>query len=108
MNKVIVDYEVPFTQYLRPFGQKEEIKIQMELDVCTKAQKILDAGYVFEAEVLSIGNMVSFTIGGYDPKIEEDSDCAMELVQNGPGVPAVVKRLIMDFNLDFFKGRPVT
>ena len=94
---------VPFTQYLRPDGRKVDEAIEMDGATCTKAQLIIDAGYRFEAEVLMNG-VCSFTIVGYDPRIEEESDVAIKLCPNGPKVPEAVKDLIMDFDLNTFKG----
>ena len=84
--------DVPFTQYIRPSGRPVPVRIDRPDDVAAKAQRIIDAGYRFETEVLTTG-MVSFTI--YSPAVDEDM--AIELVENGPEVPAAVDRLINEF-----------
>lgn len=85
---------IPFTQYLRPDGRIRETGISRPADVEAKAQEILNAGYRFECEELHTKD-VSLTI--FDPEAEED--VAIELVPNGPAVPAAVDKLIMSFEL---------
>lgn len=82
---------IPFTQYLRPHGKKTLITIDRPQSVYDKAMKIIEAGYVFEAEVLTTG-MVSLTIGG------KHTDVCMELVMNNEAVPAAVDKMINGFN----------
>lgn len=97
MAHQIENNEVPFTQYLRPDGRKQSIEITLDDEAAKKAQELLDLGFYFEAEVL-INGMCSFTIGGYDPRIEEQSDLAIKLCPNGPAVRAAVRQMIMNFN----------
>lgn len=84
---------IPFTQYLRPNGRTAPVEIGRSAEVEQKAQEIMAAGYRFECEHLTTGH-ASLTI--HDPRIEED--VAIEVVPNGPGVPAAVDRLVMGFN----------
>jgi hypothetical protein len=81
---------IPFTQYLRPNGRRTEVRIERPKDVYEKAMNIIDAGYRFEAEVLTTGD-ISLTITG------KDDDCACEVVLNGPEVPLAVDRMINRF-----------
>lgn len=87
---------IPFTQYLRPDGRKKPVEIVRPQPVMERAEAIMAAGYSFEIEELSNG-MVSMTITGFDPAIEEVGDLAHELCMNGPDVPAKVDKLITDF-----------
>lgn len=82
---------IPFVQYMRPHGHQVDTAIDRPQSVYDKAMKIIEAGYVFEAEVLTNG-MVSLTIGG------KHTDVCMELVQNGKEVPAAVDKMINSFN----------
>lgn len=90
---------IPFTQYLMPDGCKRGISIEMPSEVEVKAQKILEAGYRFECEMLSDYKSVSFTITA--PYGDEGSpiDIAYKLAPNGPEVPKAVEALIMEFKL---------
>ena len=104
--KHIHNNKIPFTQFIPPYGQKRPIEIQMLPEVCEKADQIIEAGYRFTAENLSIGGLVSFCIEGYDPRIGEDNDCAGTLCANGPLVPEKIQEMIMNFDLNTFKGKP--
>lgn len=81
--------EIPFVQYMRPDGRAVPRSIEMNVDVCLLADLLMDAGYRFEAEVLSDGT-VSLTI--YDSAKEEDVD--IELVRNPEEVKASVEKMI--------------
>lgn len=86
---------IPFTQYLRPYGRKVAVSIEMEPEVEAKAQQIIDAGFVFEIEQLSTGQ-VSATIA--DPRTDEDVKYA-SIVPNGPRVPEAIKLMILEFQI---------
>jgi hypothetical protein len=81
-----------FTQYLRPNGRKELIEINMSQELEEKADNIIKRGFRFECEVLTTDH-VSFTI--HD--IEKGEDVAIEVVENGPKVPAAIERLVNNF-----------
>lgn len=82
--------EIPFTQYLRPDGRKVDVSIEVSDEVGTKAHAIIAAGYRFECEILTTGQ-VSVTI------TDDEADHAIEIVMNGPDIPVTVERLIMNF-----------
>jgi hypothetical protein len=84
--------KIPFIQYLRPDGHPRDIWIERPEEVVAKANRILQAGFRFEAEVLS-NEMVNLTISA------TDGDYAGELCENGPGVAEAVDRLILNFEL---------
>jgi threonine dehydrogenase-like Zn-dependent dehydrogenase len=84
---------IPFTQYLRPDGDQRVTGIERPPAIEAKAQQIIAAGYVFEAEVLHDGS-VSLTIT--DP---DKGDLAIEVCPNGPAIPPAVDRLIEGFSL---------
>lgn len=81
---------LPFTQYLRPNGRRQQVHIRRPPDIVRMGMSLIDAGYRFEAEVLSTGR-VSLTIA------KGDEDVASELSENGPEIPDRVDKLITDF-----------
>ena len=80
---------IPFTQYMRPSGRPMPTSIQRPADIAAKAEAIMARGLVFECEMLADGT-ISLTIT--DP---DEGDVDIELVRNGPDVPAAVDRLIL-------------
>lgn len=86
--------EIPFTQYLLPDGRKRETGIDRPDEVAAKAQRIIDAGHRFEAEVLTTGD-VSLTIHN----IADEEDVAIKVVPNGPGVGEAVDELVKSFEV---------
>lgn len=85
---------IRFTQYLRPNGIPVTVTIDRPTEIEAKAAKIAARGYRFECEELTDGT-VSLTIAD-----EIEGDLAIELVPNGPGVPAAVDRLVTGFQLE--------
>lgn len=81
---------IPFTQYLMPNGRRAEESIDRPADVEEKARAVIDAGYFFEMELLSDYRTVSFTVADREAGV----DLEIELVKNGPEVPAGVDRLV--------------
>jgi hypothetical protein len=82
--------DIPFTQYLRPDGRQTDVSIDRPDDISSLATKIIELGYRFECEHLSTGH-ASLTIAGAD----DDED--IEVVTNGPEVPAAVDRMVKRF-----------
>ncbi len=80
---------IPFTQYMRPNGRPVDIYFECSEDLDEDAQKILDRGLRFEAEVLSTGD-VSLTVS------DGDEDIAIQLCPNGPEIHEAVKTLIRE------------
>jgi hypothetical protein len=80
---------IPFTQYMRPDGRPVSVSVNRPSDIAEKAAAIIARGLVFECEELADGT-VSLTIT--DP---DEGDVDIELVPNGPGVPAAVDRLVL-------------
>jgi hypothetical protein len=78
---------VPFTQYLRPDGRKVAAEFECSEQLEALANEFIAAGGYFECEHLTTGH-ASLT-AGYN-----DEDIAIELVPNGPEVPAAVERLV--------------
>jgi hypothetical protein len=101
MEPNIQEFNIPFTQYLMPFGRKVEVTIARPKEVYDKAMDIIKAGYRFEIEMLTTG-LVSMTIAG------NDDDHDIEVVTNGPEVLMAVDRMITRFHGDLGEAsRPV-
>jgi hypothetical protein len=86
---------IPFTQFLRPNGVPRPIVFETtpeQAEVEANALRIIEAGYRFEAEELSTGD-ISMTIAGPDEQGEE-VDVAIEVVPNGSAVVPAVERLV--------------
>jgi len=82
--------DIPFTQYLRPDGRKAAVSIDRPDEIARLADRIIGRGFRFECEHLTTGH-ASLTIAGAD----DDED--IEVVRNGPEVPAAVDRMITRF-----------
>lgn len=80
---------IPFTQYHLPDGRKSLVTIDRPEEVESKAREVIAQGYVFEAEVLTTGE-VSFTVA--DPT--EGVDICIEVTTNGPEALGAVDRLV--------------
>lgn len=90
---------IKFIQYMMPTGrQVEQFMDNVPDDVAEKAQQIWDAGLRLEMEMLSDYRTCSFTVA--DPIEEVDLDC--HVCVNGPLVPGVVAKMIMEFDLSKF------
>lgn len=87
--------EIAFTQYLLPNGRKEQIFIDRPQNIWEKSQKIIEAEYKLEAEVLTNGT-VSLTITG------KNTDVYMKLVfnQTPDKITSAVDELIEQFDFD--------
>lgn len=83
---------IQFKQYIRPDGFTKSVSIDRPAEIEEKAAMLVASGYVFEAEVLTTGE-VSLTIE-YDFD-DESPFVTMEVVPNGPGVPDAVDRLVL-------------
>lgn len=80
---------IPFTQYLLPDGRKKSVSIERPDEIETRARRLIDAGYRFECEVLTTGDISLTVVDPYD-----EGDIAIEVVSNGPEVPVAVDRLV--------------
>ena len=78
---------IPFTQYLRPTGDKYQVDIDMPPPIEHLALQFIKAGGRYECEELRTGE-VSLTA------VYNDDDIAIELCANGPDVPYAVELLV--------------
>lgn len=90
---------IPFTQYLRPDGGRQQITIERPKEIEELAQRLIVCGYRFEIEMLTTGE-VSIEVVRDIPDPDCTDSLALEICQNGPGtekalgVPETVDRLI--------------
>ena len=84
---------VPFTQYLRPDGEKRAMEIEVPDDIAAKAKLIIEAGFRFEIEELMNGK-ISMTVS------DDDADYTHEICANGHAVPDHVHKLITEFDIE--------
>jgi hypothetical protein len=82
--------DIHFTQYLRPDGRRAEVLIDRPSEIAALAERIIDHGFRFECEHLMTGH-ASLTIA------DDEDDHDIEVVTNGPDVPAAVDRMIKRF-----------
>lgn len=83
-----------FTQFLRPHGRRKQINITMSAKVELLADKCVEAGVRFEAEVLTT-NQISFTAELDDEDGEVDV-LGHEICHNEPGktIPEAVEKVV--------------
>jgi len=80
---------IPFTQFLRPDGRRKDVTIDMPADVEAQAHELIEAGYRFEIEELTTGEIFMTCTTGKD-----DDPYFNDLCDNGPGVRASVADLV--------------
>ena len=84
---------IPFTQYVSPDGQPCQVMVSRPPQIEAKAAAIVEAGFRFEVELLSIGQM-SLTI--HDPV--DGANLAIELCANETDVPGAIDALVTGFH----------
>ncbi len=88
--------EVPFTQFLMPDGRRTQVTIERPDEICEQAQKLLEAGWRLEIEMLAT-SAISMTV---ERDVDGDDDeivcSAHEICNNGPAVPIAVDKLITE------------
>lgn len=94
---------IPFTQYLMPDGRQKEISIERPPLIESLARQAIEAGAVFETEVLSTGE-VSLTMRHCDD--EEHTTLCIEVCSNGPSVLDAVDKLVCDSHAALVSGPP--
>lgn len=86
---------LPVIQYLRPSGRTKTLEVEMtNMEAYTKGKKILDAGFRFEAEVLTTGD-VSITITD-----EDEGDLAIFVSKNDHSVSQKFDNMILKFDIE--------
>lgn len=82
---------IPFTQYMRPHGRREEVAVNRPEEIERLAKELQVKGCKFEIEELMTGE-ISMTVE--DKHVEEFGPVSMQVCQNGPKVPEAVDALI--------------
>ena len=80
---------IPFTQFMLPDGKRRQTVIDMPQEIEDKALKLIEAGYRFEIEVLTTGEISMECLND-----EEGGMLANELCENGPPVVEAVESLV--------------
>ena len=85
--------EIPFTQFLRPNGERRQTFIDMPHRIALLARRFIEEGGTYTSEAMR-GGMVSlcaeFTLEG------ERQDIVCMVAQNGPGIERAVEQLIRE------------
>jgi len=81
---------ISFTQFMRPRGHQITVDIDRPEDIARKARQLNDAGYVFEIEVLTTGEISMEVVKSTD----NEQVLANEICTNGPQVPICVDRMV--------------
>ena len=89
MNKNI--YSLPVTQYILPNGKTKNLEVCIQGYESQLAEKLVLAGYIFEAEILNIG-LVSITC--IHPESEDGEPCGHVISKNDIQIDEKMKQLI--------------
>lgn len=84
---------IPVTEYHRPNGQSSEEMLLISHELDDKAKDIINNGFHFTAELLSIG-MISITIS------DELADYSMRMAQNDTKLAKSFEVMINSFNME--------
>lgn len=84
-----MSFVIEAIQYLRPNGRKKSISTSLSDDFQPAYEKMCDAGYRLELEVLSTG-MVSATISN------DEEDIAISLTKNNNEVNRGIEKMLLD------------
>lgn len=84
---------IEFTQYILPYGRKETVKTIRPEPIEAMARDIIAAGYKFEAEILTTGQ-VSVTI---EP-IGEEFNAAIRVTHNDERLLTAIDDMITQFH----------
>jgi hypothetical protein len=86
---------IPFTQYIRPHGERKRIEIRRPDAIEAMAQELQAKGYTFSCEDTGkrTRGIISFTV---ESPHEGEGDIVIKLVRNGPAVPVAVDELVKE------------
>lgn len=82
---------IPFTQYLRPNGERRPTEIDMPDEIEALAHKFIEAGGSFECEELTTGHVSLTAVHMVD---DEPQDIAIKVCANGPPVIDAVEYVV--------------
>jgi hypothetical protein len=84
---------IQFTQFLRPDGRQQKVGIDRPRPIEESALWLFENGCNFEIEVLRTGE-VSIEVLSPEDDEGDRSTLAVEILENGPGVPEAVDRVV--------------
>lgn len=79
--------EIPFTQYVRPYGKPKKVFFDAPKEIADMAHTLIAKGYTFNVEMIG-RNEISLTVS------DGKEDVAIELSPNGPGIENAVTSLV--------------
>jgi hypothetical protein len=85
--------EIPFTQFLRPNGERRQTVIDVPHKVALLAQRFIEEGGSYTSEVVRPGQVslcAEFTIDG------ERQDIVCLIAPNGPGIEEAVEKVVRE------------
>lgn len=82
---------IPFTQFLRPNGEKVYVSIDMPQEIEQMANYLVEKGYKFEMEQLKTGKIHMDC-----SKEGAEGPVALELCDDGPSLVKCVERLVKE------------
>ena len=88
---------IEFTQYLMPDGRPVPNSFVTTKDVHDMGQRLIEAGYRFEIEMLRDYYTISATIVGKQPGSDEDTDLVYCIKPNTPEIGQHIDKMIRDF-----------
>lgn len=83
--------EIPFTQFLRPNGDRRQTFIDVPHKVALMATRFIEEGGSYTSELVQVGLVslcAEFTLEG------ERQDIACTIAPNGPGIEQAVENLV--------------
>jgi len=82
---------IPFTQFLRPHGERRQVGIARPTEIAEKAEIVRSRGFSFEIEELTNG-LISMEVLNRTTEVV----LANEVCTNGPDVPIRVDKMVND------------
>jgi hypothetical protein len=85
--------EIPFTQFLRPNGDRRQTFIDVPHKVALLAQRFIEEGGAYTSELVQAGIVslcAEFTLDG------ERQDIVCLIAPNGPGIEQAVEKVVRE------------
>jgi hypothetical protein len=85
--------EIPFTQFLRPSGERRQTFIDVPHQVALLARRFIEEGGAYTSELLRGGQVslcAEFTVEG------ERQDIVALIAPNGPGIEEAVEKVVRE------------
>ena len=85
--------EIPFTQFLRPTGDRRQTFIDMPHQVALMATRFIEEGGAYTSEMIRVGEVslcAEFTVN------DERQDIVCLIAPNGPAIVDAVEKLVRE------------